>query len=96
MKKDFGEEDFYTIADDNIYFESEADEFLEQKKVKVVYPNTRYLKFISATSKEFCIDTKSKSKPGWFTILFDPNRESPILVHPIDIVEDYERYFVEE
>jgi len=96
LKSEIGEDDFYTIADDNNYYESEASDFLEQKNIKIVYPKTRYLKFKTATGKEFNFDTKSKANPGWLTVLFDPKKESPIIVSPVDIDLEYEIYFTDK
>lgn len=96
MKSELGEEDFYTVADDNNYYESEARDFLEQKNIKVVYPKTQYLKFKTATGKEYTFDTKSKASRGWLTVLFNPKKESPIIVSLADIDLEFESYFTDK
>lgn len=96
MISEIGEEDFYTIADDNNYYESEARDFLEKKNIKVVYPKTQYLKFKTATGKEYTFDTKSKASRGWLTILFNPQKESPIIVSLAAIDFEFDSYFTDE
>ncbi len=96
LKNDLGEEDFYTVADDNNYYESEARDFLEQKYIKVVYPKTQYLRFKTSTGKEYIFDTKSKANRGWLTILFNPKKESPIIVSLADIDFNFESYFTDK
>lgn len=96
LKSELGEEDFYTVADDNNYYESEARYFLEQKFIRVVYPKTQYLRFRTSTGKEYIFDTKSKVNRGWLTILFNPKKESPIIVSLADIDFEFESYFTDK
>jgi hypothetical protein len=92
LKKENGEEDFYTVADDNIYFQHEASKFLKGKKFKVIHPKARYIKFVSK-GKEFYFDTKSKAAVGWTAILFSPEKPSPKVVNAADIELEYQEYF---
>jgi hypothetical protein len=85
-------DDFYIVADDNNYYEYEADQFMTQNGVKSVYPKTRYLKFILADSKKLLIDTKSPASRGWTTIVFQPD-SLPKVINPVDIREEFEEYF---
>jgi len=94
MKNEVGEKDFYTVADDNNFYQSEASDFLKQKNIKVVHPKTRYLKFKTATGNEFNFDTKSKANKGWLTIFFDPKKEAPVIMSPVDIDLEYESFFI--
>jgi len=92
LKKENGEEDFYTVADDNNYFEYEAAEFLKEKKFKIVHPTNRYIKFIS-NKKEFYFDTKAKAARGWTAIIFSPEKGAPKIINPIDIDLEYQEYY---
>lgn len=92
MKKSNGEETFYIIADDNIYYEYEASEFLKEKNIKVINPATRYIKFI-AKGKEFYFDTKSQASIGWTAVLFSPSKPAPKIINPVDIEQEFEEYF---
>lgn len=92
MKKEYGE-DFYTAADDNLYYEYEADKLLEEKNIKTVYPKTRYLKFKTNTGQEYFFDTKTEDSPNWYLILFDPSKDRPEIISAIDIAEEYSSYF---
>ncbi|MBB6609508.1 hypothetical protein H7F15_00525 [Pontibacter sp. Tf4] len=93
LKQEYGEEDFYTAADDNLYYEYEATEFLKKKGVKTIYPNTRYLKFKTGSGQEYFFDTKPAGSHKWYLILFDPSKDHPALISAINITEDYSKYF---
>lgn len=93
LKQEYGEEDFYTAADDNLYYEYEADKHLEQKGIKTIYPKTRYLKFKTSSGKEYFFDTKPESGPNWYLMLFDPSKNYPVIISTIDIVEEHNKYF---
>ncbi|WP_205504610.1 hypothetical protein [Rufibacter psychrotolerans] len=91
LKKENGEEDFYTVADDNSYFEHEASEYLKEKKFRIVYPTKRYIKFISK-NHEFYFDTKAKAARGWTAILFSPEKGAPKIINPADIDLEFQEY----
>jgi hypothetical protein len=91
MKKEMGEEDFYIVADDNIYYDYEASEFLNQKKFKLVYPKTRYIKFVSK-GKEYYFDSKSKAAAGWTAVLFSPSKPTPRIINTADIEGEFKDY----
>ena len=92
MKKSNGEETFYTVADDNIYYEYEASQFLKEKKIQVINPSTRYIKFLSK-AKEFYFDTKPKAAIDWTAVLFSPDKPAPRIVNSADIEQEFQEYF---
>jgi hypothetical protein len=90
MKKEYGEKDFYVSADDNMYYEHNASSFLDSLHIKTIYPINRYLKFI-VNSDTIYIDTKSKFKYGWLSILYKKNTMPKIFNSP-DIEQEYDDY----
>lgn len=91
FKKEIGEEDFYIVADDNSWYQFQAGEYFEKKKMTILYPEKRYLKFITHDKKVYNFDTKAKFS-GWQTILFRPD-SLPKIVNPVGIEQEDSLYF---
>jgi hypothetical protein len=87
------QENFYTIADDNNYYDYEASKFLDSIKLKRIYPKTRYLKFVMSDGS-LLVDTRSKISRGWITILFDVDKK-PKIINPVDIEMIYNDFIKE-
>lgn len=85
-------DDFYTVADDNLYYEYEAAEFLKRKDVQVLYPKERYLKFVTFNGNPINFDTKAEAGRGWTALLFRPD-SLPRIINPVDIETEFEAYF---
>lgn len=92
LKKSLGEENFYTVSDDNMYYTYEAEIFLEGKGIRSVYPGTRYLKFTLSNGRQLFFDAKAKAHLGWTTVLFTPGK-MPEIINPIDIETAARDYF---
>ncbi len=92
MKEEYGEEDFYTAADDNLYYQSEAESFLREKEIVVIYSTARYLKFMTANGKPQFVATAHPDSSAWTIYLFHP-RKAPKSISSIDIEAEYESYF---
>jgi hypothetical protein len=90
LKAEMGEENFYVVADDNMWYQYEAGEYLEKKNVKVIHPDKRYLKFITGNKKEYYFDTRAIA--GWTNVLFRPD-SLPKLISSIGIEKECEQYF---
>jgi hypothetical protein len=58
MIKEYGEEDFSTIADDNAWYHSSARMLLDSIGVRIISPATRYVRFVgsegSVTASRLC------------------------------------------
>ncbi len=91
MIKEYGEDDFYTIADDNAFYEYQAAEFLKKMDVKSIYPKIRYLKF-KVNGDTVCLNTKSRFNTQGITILYKTNT-LPKLYSSIEIEQEYNSYF---
>lgn len=91
LKKEIGEEDFYIVADDNSWYQFEAEEYFEKKKMKTLRSQKRYLKFIAKDKKVYNFDTKAEFS-GWETILFRPD-SLPKIINPTVIEQEDSLYF---
>lgn len=92
LKEVSGEDDFYTIADDNNYYFGEAMELLRRGKISIVSPDTRYLLFVLQNRQMVYVDTQSEEFLGWTTILFNAD-SLPKFVNPVDISNEVGVYF---
>jgi hypothetical protein len=91
IRKEYGDDAFYTVADDNSYYFAEAIQYLENKKVGIKNPKMRYIKFVSSLGTLY-IDSKAKGSIAWTTILFRPDT-LPRIISPIDVDAEYNQYF---
>lgn len=91
FKKEIGEEDFYIVADDNSWYQFEAHEFYEKKKINIIHSDKRYIKFITRNKKILNFDTRAKYS-GWQTILFRPD-SLPKIINPVGIELEDSLYF---
>jgi hypothetical protein len=85
-----GEEEFYTLSDDNMFYQTKASEFLKSKGLQPYFPDSRYIA-LKGKDRNYFIDTQKAGNKGWLTILFDPANE-PELVNPLKIEKEYERF----
>lgn len=91
MKKQLGEEDFYIMADDANFYQSEAAGFLEGSKLAVRYvKDIKYIRFINKLGKSQIVKTDTLSLSNLF--LFDPE-QLPRLINITDAEAEYYRYF---
>jgi hypothetical protein len=88
MKKDNSEEDFFAIADDNIYFNSQAMEFLKQRNIPYCFTTDESHKFITSDNKRYSMN---KECSYWCLILWNGKSE-PVSASAIDMFM-YESYF---
>ncbi|MBO9728377.1 MAG: hypothetical protein J7623_07030 [Chitinophaga sp.] len=77
LKKENGEEAFYTMADDNQNYLADARMFLEGKGVKIMAPNGGKLHFESKSGHTTTIDL-SDPKYNWEAWLYDGNKVNKI------------------
>lgn len=91
LKKENGEENFSIIADDQMYYAYEAQNFFKENKIDCLLPTTRYLKFVTPDG-DLIIDTRAKVSYGWLSILFNSD-SLPKILSPIDMPGTYKTYF---
>ncbi|HLP86781.1 MAG TPA: hypothetical protein VK153_02800 [Candidatus Paceibacterota bacterium] len=93
MKKN-DEEGFYVGADDTMYYQSVAGEFLEKNNIKTVYTNKRYINLKRDNAEfgdEIMLDKKSLNQ-GWGLLLFD-GKTYPVLADMVNVGPDFNKYF---
>ncbi len=91
-KKKYGSEDFYSGADDNLYYMDIAREFILKRSVRIIEVKTnKILKFIKKNKSVRII--KLKSQDSIFgIILFDGNK-NPKAIDMLNPKEEYKKYF---
>lgn len=89
LKKENGEEAFFTIADDNSNYMADARIFLEGKGVKIMEPTGGKMHFLSKTGNATTIDL-SDPKYNWEAWIYDGNKLSKIDL--TDIENEYKKY----
>lgn len=91
-QKAISEQDFYTVADDNLYYMHGAREFLDSIKVTILDArDKRFLKFISSDKTQQIIKLDTL-KELWGIYLFDPAKK-PKQADILSITEEYNNYF---
>ncbi len=85
MKKEDGD-DFYTVADDAQYYQSQTMQMCDSVKIKYLIPQKRYIRFESKT-KTIYFDTRAKAPQGWITLLFRTD-SLPRIVSVFDVISD--------
>ncbi len=85
LKKEYGEEDFYIVADDNNWYDYESSELLKKLNIKTVYFKSGIVKF-QGTSNSWTVNTNRPDAPGWNFILFNVD-EAPEITSTVDVTE---------
>lgn len=80
MKKESGE-DFDTIADDAMYYQWQATEFLEKMKFPYCFTENENHVFKAGQNKEYSVNEKCE---GWCLVLWN-GKDKPISSYAIDI-----------
>lgn len=85
MEEKYGE-DFYTIADDNSYYQSDATLKLDSLHVKTIYADKRFLK-LQGSKQNWIVDLRKEGAPEWNMIFFHADKE-PEIVSAIDVTQE--------
>lgn len=92
MIREYGEDDFYTVADDNSFYQASAMAQLDSFAVHTVMAEKRYLK-LAGNGKTWLIDVRPEGAPEWNMIFFDKTQE-PKVMSAIDVTpEELASYF---
>lgn len=92
MKKEYGEEDFYIIADDNNWYQAKTIQKLESVGIKMAGVHGDSLRF-KGESQTWGFDMKKDSLSGWNVILFSRTK-GPMVVSTVDVtVSELRDYF---
>ena len=92
LKKEMGEQDFYTAADDNVYYMSTAHEFLDSMKMPVLNADRKlFIKFIISEKVQQVVRLDTIAAP-WGIFFYDPKKQ-PLSIEILQIDEEYKSYF---
>ena len=75
LKRRGKEEDFYTIADDQMFYLAQTRTYLEKRRIKIVETSSPTFRFVSRTGPAFLIDRRA-DRYAWGLLLFD-GRHAP-------------------
>ena len=95
MRKEFeSEEDFYVAADDMNYYNYMADEYLENKAMRIIYADTTY-SVINFQNKHFInITDTTIVKDITSSLILYKEGKKPTVIAPIEISNEYNKYFM--
>lgn len=82
MKKEVGEDDFYAIADDILYYRYNAQEYLKELGFPFCFTKEEKHKFIMADNKKLSFEKKCND---WSLVLWN-GKEEPICASAVDIL----------
>jgi len=92
MKKTYGEDDFYIIADDNNWYQGMAIEMLDSVGIKKATVHGDSLRF-KGEDETWSFDLKRDSLTGWNIILFS-RRKGPKVISTVDLTtQEIRNYF---
>ena len=83
MKKEYGEEDFYTVADDASFYQANAISLIDSVGVKSVNAEKPFALLVG-DSKPWTINLRKKGAPGWMLSFFHTSK-TPEIVPAIDV-----------
>lgn len=86
MKKEYGEEDFYIVADDNNWYQSQAISIIDSIGVKVITINKRFVR-LKGVQTTWDLDVRKKNLPAWNLIFFKTDKK-PKIAAPINLTVD--------
>jgi hypothetical protein len=93
MIKEYGEEDFSTIADDNAWYHSSARMLLDSIGVRIISPATRYVRFVGSEGSVM-LDLRRKGALPWNLIFFN-TKKRPEIFSTVDLSGERIREYFE-
>jgi hypothetical protein len=92
LRNKLGEDNFYTVVDDNNFYNSEAMKVIDTYNIRVMLTSDRYIEFVKNDGEKSIMDCYSLESK-WGVVLFD-GKQSPLVTSPIDIEKDLKKYFI--
>lgn len=92
MKKTIGEEDFYTVADDNNWYQAVVIDLVDSLHIRKITANERYLKF-KGLDGSWTLDIRKDNLPSWNLIFFKRTKEPEIVSAAGMSIEQVKAYF---
>ena len=89
-KERLGEEDFYIVADDNIWYQAQSIGLIDTLGIKKIYPDKRIINF-KGEYEDYVMDL-TNSDEGWIILLFN-KRGYPFMIDQVGTtLEQYKEY----
>ena len=93
MKKDYKEEDFYIVADDNNWYQAKAIEIMDSLSVRQITAKERYIK-LKGENKTWTLDIRRDNLPSWNLVFFKRTKE-PQIISVVNLTAETTRDFFE-
>lgn len=91
-RKKYGDDGFYTAADDDVYYSSIADSFLKARQLPVIYAREyKYVKFVQKNNHVTLIKVDTLAQI--FTMYFFDPSVPPHDVDVTDMDDEYNEFF---
>ena len=91
-KKKYGDDDFYTAADDFVFASSEAHNYLQKQKIRIIdVRGQQFLKFVKADRSAVVIRLDTISQ--LFNLYLFNTAKAPVNADMTNVEEEYKRYF---
>jgi hypothetical protein len=92
MKKEYGEDDFYTIADDANYYQGTAIGLLDSLKINTITSTKPFVRFVGTTNT-WTLNLTRKGLPEWNLIFFKTTKEPEIIGTAGLTADEINKYF---
>lgn len=93
IKKEEGEDDFYTIADDNNWYQGLAIEMVDSVGVKKEEASRQFIRLIGE-NETWTLDLRKKNLPMWNMVFFKRDKK-PLIIQTIELTTDTVRDYFE-
>jgi hypothetical protein len=94
MKKEVGEDDFYTIADDSQFYLGMAIEKIDSVGIKTATAGGQWLR-LKGQAQTWDLDIRKKNLPEWNVIFFNTTKE-PKIISAIDLTTTEVRTYFDQ
>jgi len=94
LKKGASDEDFSTVADDNMWYIAKAREFLKKQDINVFDTQKKVIVFVKSSGERTIFDISSP-KFDWGLLLFN-GTDKPMDASLTEVEEDYQKYFAKK
>jgi hypothetical protein len=93
MKKDYNEEDFYVVADDNNWYQAKAIDIIDSLGIKTITAKERYVK-LKGENKNWTLDIRKDHLPCW-NLVFFKRTKAPQIIPTVNLTPEKAREFFE-
>jgi hypothetical protein len=92
MKKEEGEDNFYTGADDSNWYQGQAIQLMDSLGIKQTTATKQFIKLVG-DQKTWTLDIRKKNMPAWNLVFFKKTK-TPLIIPAIGLTtEQIQAYF---